>query len=470
MQINEAVHLYGRAGFGLPVSQWPKLRPATRKDAILALFQESKTWKPLPEPGGTGTETRRQLKQKIKAGQLDKAEVRQLLKANNRERQKININWMNMMVEGKGLLREKMALFWHNHFACRFQEAAMAHQYLEVLRTHALGSFRDLLLAISQSPGMLLFLNNQQNRKDRPNENFAREVMELFTLGRGVYTETDVKEAARAFTGWAMDRETLKFRFEERHHDRGTKTILGQTGNWKGEDVLRILLEQPACALWICRKLYRQWVNPVPDEVQIQVMAKRFRESNYQIGDLVQTLLDSDHFFAEENRGSLIKSPVELLVQSARVLGFERLEPATALTGQRLLGQILLFPPNVAGWPGDKAWIDSASLLLRMQVPQFLQKPGRLGARVKDDGDVNGLGGSEEETNLAEARPDQIWTEWQKTGLPPDQTHAEQFLLARKLSPHTHSVLQKRNPDPGSPAAWLSLLNDVMSCPEFQLC
>jgi uncharacterized protein (DUF1800 family) len=233
---------------------------------------------------------------------------------------------------------------------------------------------------------MLNFLNNQQNRKDHPNENFAREVMELFTLGRGNYTENDIKEAARAFTGWSSDLKG-EFIFRQRQHDYGTKTLLGKTGNYDGDEVLDILLSQKQTAKFITQKVYKFFVNDTIDEAKVNWLADRFYQSTYDIGKLMEDIFTSDWFYDEKNIGSKIKSPIELMAGIQRMLPM-KLENEEALTFlQRALGQILFYPPNVAGWPGGKTWIDSSSLMLRMRLPQLINDVDELNVKVKDDDD-----------------------------------------------------------------------------------
>jgi uncharacterized protein (DUF1800 family) len=292
--------------------------------------------------------------------------------------------WMERMATGPGQLREKMALFWHGHFACRTRRPDDSLQLLNTIRAHALGGFSDLLLAVSREPAMLQFLNNQQNKKEHPNENFAREVMELFTLGRGNYTETDVKEAARAFTGWSYDGHN-NFVFRERQHDAGSKTFLGHTGNLGGEDVLTSILQQPAAAAFLVTKLYRFFVNDVPNPAHIGPLAVAFRRSHYDIADLAERLFSADWFYDAANVGVRIKSPVELIAGLRRTLGVQ-VDNALPLLGyQKALGQTLFMPPNVAGWPGGRNWIDSSSLLLRLQLPVILFKNAEFAVRLKDD-------------------------------------------------------------------------------------
>ena len=294
--------------------------------------------------------------------------------------------WMDRMASSPAQLREKMTLFWHGHFACRVRQPAAALRLHNTTRQHALGKFPDLLRAVSQEPAMLQFLNNQQNRPAHPNENFAREVMELFTLGRGHYTETDVKEAARAFTGWGYNGQG-NFRFRARDHDAGPKTFLGRTGNFTGDDVLRIIVEQPAAATFLVTKVYRFFVNEVPNPAHIAPLAGAFRASGYDLADLMERLFSADWFYEPANVGTHIKSPVELLAGIRRTLGV-RLDNARPLLGyQKALGQTLFQPPNVAGWPGGRAWICSSSLLLRLQLPAILFRNAGFAVALKRDED-----------------------------------------------------------------------------------
>ena len=292
--------------------------------------------------------------------------------------------WMDRMADSPAQLREKMTLFWHGHFACRVRQPGPALSLHNTTRQHALGKFPDLLLAVSQEPAMLQFLNNQQNRKEHPNENFAREVMELFTLGRGSYTETDVKEGARAFTGWGYDGQG-NFRFRERDHDDGPKTFLGRTGNFRGEDVLNIMLEQPAAAIFLTTKIYQFFVNEVPNPVHIEPLAVAFRQGGYDVTDLLERIFSADWFFEPANMGTHIKSPVELLAGLRRTLNLKIDNELPLLGYQRALGQTLFQPPNVAGWPGGRNWIDSSSLLLRLQLPAILFKNAEFAVALKQD-------------------------------------------------------------------------------------
>ena len=212
-------------------------------------------------------------------------EFRRKLREKSREDLKtLNLRWLNTMTNSEAQLREKMSLFWHGHFACRIQNSFFHRNCYIQSRTNALGNFADMLKAVSKSPAMLQFLNNQQNRKLHPNENFAREVMELFTMGRGNYTENDVKEAARAFTGWGFNAKG-EFVFRKNQHDNGSKTFLGKTGNFDGDDILNMLLENKQTANYISKKIYRYFVNEDVNEANQQWLSKRFYSNNYNIAN-----------------------------------------------------------------------------------------------------------------------------------------------------------------------------------------
>ncbi|RYG25455.1 MAG: DUF1800 domain-containing protein, partial [Chitinophagaceae bacterium] len=272
------------------------------------------------------------------------------------------------------------------HFACRNLNVFYQQELLNTIRQNALGNFGVLLKEVSRSAGMLNFLNNQQNRKGHPNENFAREVMELFTLGRGNYTENDVKEAARSFTGWGANAQG-DFVFRKAQHDEGNKTVLGHTGKFDGDAVLNILLEEQQTARFICTKIYRFFVNDQPDAARIGWLSNRFYKSDYEIGSLMEDIFTSDWFFEEKNIGTRIKSPVELLAGIQRMLPMTLENDESMLILQRILGQMLFYPPNVAGWAGGRAWIDSSTLMMRLRIPQLFNDKDEMNVSPKDDDD-----------------------------------------------------------------------------------
>ena len=381
--------------------------------------------------------------------------------------------WMERMASSPAQLREKMTLFWHGHFACRVRQPGAALSLHNATRQHALGKFPDLLLAVSQEPAMLQFLNNQQNRKEHPNENFAREVMELFTLGRGNYSETDVKEAARAFTGWGYDGEG-NFRFREREHDAGPKTFLGRSGNFRGEDVLRIILEQPAAATFLTTKIYRFFVNDVPNPAHIEPLAAAFRRSGYDVADLLERLFSADWFYEPANVGTHIKSPVELLAGLRRTLNL-KIDNARPLLGyQRALGQTLFQPPNVAGWPGGRNWIDSSSLLLRLQLPAILFKNAEFAVALKqDENDIAPNQTKAERTVRPGAGAHLPLAPLQQLlgATPAAQRPAKlsEFLLQAPIRPENLQLVQQAAQQKEPAEALRATLVSLLSLPEYQL-
>lgn len=381
-------HLLWRAGFGPMAEEIHQLDSSSQASYVKALVKSSSKSPAYMDVADSaikglvmGVEDIARQKRA-----LDPEERKKIRQQSREDLKSLNLTWLDEMVNSEAQLREKMSLFWHGHFASRNINILYQQQLLDVIRRNALGNFGDLLRGVSKSAAMINFLNNNQNRKGHPNENFAREVMELFTMGRGNYTENDIKEAARAFTGWGANIPG-EFVFRRNQHDEGKKTFLGKTGNFDGDDVLSILLENKQTAVYISRKIYRYFVNDEVDESKLQWMAGRFFQSNYNIGSLMQDIFTSDWFYDAKNIGCRIKSPVELLVGIQRTLPMDIENPEILLLLQRLLGQILFYPPNVAGWPGGKNWIDSSSLMLRLRIPQMIDASDELTMSPKDDDD-----------------------------------------------------------------------------------
>jgi len=285
--------------------------------------------------------------------------------------------WLYCMLQGGHPLREKLTLFWHNHFAtslAKVQNPTLMFRQNCLLRKHALGRFSPLLQAISRDGAMLVWLDSNSNVKGRPNENFARELMELFSLGVGHYTENDVREAARAFTGWRA--LPAGFAFDARLHDNGPKTVLGQTGGWDGGDVVRIVLAQPAAARFLVRKLYQFLVseNAVPPDSLLEPLCESFRKSDHDIAGLVRTILASRHFYSAHAFRQRVKGPVEYVLGAVQAVyrryseqeADHRSLPQQVLVGRvGAMGQNLFAPPNVKGWPGGRSWLNTATLLER---------------------------------------------------------------------------------------------------------
>jgi uncharacterized protein (DUF1800 family) len=379
-------HLLWRAGFGTAVEQWTDVTQVTPNKLFDALAKASAK-EPMPlKVADNFVEGLMNGIDGVRRTELTKDEKQKLQKKSREEIRNLNLEWLDEMVNSKQQLREKLAFFWHGHFACRNLNALYQQDLINIIRKHALGNFGTMLKEVSRSAAMLAFLNNQQNRKQKPNENFAREVMELFTMGRGNYTERDIKEAARAFTGWQF-KLNGEFIFRENLHDAGLKTVLGKTGNFDGDDVLDILLQQKQTAIYITTKLYRFFVNEEVDKEKVQWLAERFYKSGYELSVLLKDVFTSDWFYQEKNIGTRIKSPVELLVGIRRVLPMQIENEEAQLYLQKILGQILFYPPNVAGWPGGLNWIDSSSLMFRLRIPQLIAFKEAVQIKAKSDDD-----------------------------------------------------------------------------------
>ena len=380
-------HLMWRAGFGPSVANLEQLTNTSQKVLFKSIIKASSQ---LPQPIEVADNELKNLisdgGEMMKKKDLSQEEKKQFRKQSEQDIKNLNLAWLNEMVNSDAQLREKISLFWHGHFASRNENIFYQQILLNVIRKNALGNFGDLLHEVSRSAAMINFLNNNQNKKDHPNENFAREVMELFTMGRGNYSENDVKESARAFTGWGADLQG-DFIFRKNQHDDGQKTVLGKTGYFDGNDVLDILLEQKQTAKFICKKMYRFFVNDNEDEQKISWLAERFYNNKYNIAKLVEDIFTSDWFYDQKNIGAIIKSPIELLVGIRRMLPMQIENAESQILIQRVLGQLLFYPPNVAGWPGGTNWIDSSALMFRLRIPQIMYASAEIQMRPKDDDD-----------------------------------------------------------------------------------
>lgn len=287
------------------------------------------------------------------------------LRASRLETDRVAYWWANRMLRQSYPLTEKMALFWHGHFAAnedKVRDYRKMLKQLELFQRAGLGSFRELLIGVAQDPAMLVFLDAGVNTKDSPNENFAREVMELFTMGVGNYSETDVREAARAFTGWSVD--DLAFFVDPQLHDDASKQFLGSVGAFNGVDIIDLILQQPVASEFIAAKIYRFFVHTELSDAGATQLGQLLRQKNYHIGDFLQVLLLSEEFY--RHRGGRIKGPVELVVSTYKKLGLERI-PGVPDFNQATqgIGQRLLHPPTVAGWSHGRSWITPSLLYER---------------------------------------------------------------------------------------------------------
>lgn len=307
------------------------------------------------------------------------------------------IIWTTRLAVTRRPLQEKLTLFWHDHFATSTSKVDVAPaMYLqnETLRANCKGRFEDMLLAVSKDPAMIYWLDNQENVKGKPNENFAREVMELFTLGIGHYTEKDVQEGARAFTGWGFvgqrardskPRGKTEFLFRAAMHDDGEKAFLGNKGNFNGDDVLGILCGNPQTALYITKKMWEFFAYSNPEKSLIEKLAKKFRDSGLTVSVLVRAIMESEEFYSEKCAGKLYKTPVDFVMSTVRQLGLgtpvmdrlKTVEDGNALRAvggmglaersMKAMGMELFNPPDVSGWDGKEAWVTTATMVERIK-------------------------------------------------------------------------------------------------------
>ncbi len=361
MGFDRARHLLSRAGFGggpAEIEALARLDVVAGVDGLLKGVREVASVKPpswvhddFPGPD-----------------EMERKEKREVSRERTHE---LRAWWYDEMVSTPSPLTERLTLFWHNHFTSSARKVKwipfMARQNA-LLRRRAAGRFSELLVEIAQDPAMLLYLDNQSSHKHQPNENFARELLELFTLGEGHYAERDIKEAARAFTGWRMRRRSGEFRFVKADHDDGQKVFLGERGAWTGDDILRILLKNPRTAEHIVEKLWAALISDEPDRDEVRRLARGFREGGYAMKPLLRAILTSEAFMDPRVRGAMIKSPVDLLVGTVRVFKIPIEDTSVLGEAGAWIGQDLLSPPNVKGWPGGARWITTHTLLARHEI------------------------------------------------------------------------------------------------------
>ena len=371
-------HLYWRSCFGMSPKEWFTKKNHSTQIVIDELFRKAHQFS----------------KKKILKNErgIEPSDILMILKLDKKEKRRqnkikietYNIDWILRSGNPKeSALLEKMILFWHGHFACRSKVPEWALKQLNTIRRYALGNFKELVLAMAKDGSMIRFLNNQQNKKRKPNENFARELMELFTIGRGNYSEKDVKEAARAFTGWSSN---LKgdFVFKKRQHDFGEKIFFEKKGKWDGDDIIDMILEKRETAEFIARKAYRFFVNEKIEEQNVKYLARVFYDSNYYIEKLMRAIFESKWFFEKKNVGVKIKSPIELIAGMIRIFEVDFKNPAALIFIEKALGQVLFHPPNVAGWAGGKNWIDNSTLMLRLNLANVLFQNSELNLKIKE--------------------------------------------------------------------------------------
>jgi uncharacterized protein (DUF1800 family) len=372
----EAAHLLRRAGFGGSPADVARLAAGSMSAAVDSLVRFADTSE-LPGVPALAPDTPLMLRGDASGMMMapaaamtaaDRMELNKQINLGRRTNTLAIVQWfLDRMIASPAPLQEKMTLFWHGHFTSAYEKGIPARALVDQnkhYRSFALGNVRELTLRVSQDPAMLRYLDNAQNVKAHPNENYARELMELFTLGIGNYTETDVRESARSFTGWTVDPRTWSFVDNARQHDDGEKTFLGRSGNVSGREIVETIFMQPAAARRFADRLLNFFVYSDPEPALVDAVAALIRRNDFNLQPVVATLLRSNLFYSQRAYRALVKSPVEFIVGTYQLYGIKQSDPI-ALAALRRMGQVLFYPPNVKGWDGGAAWLNSQALLTR---------------------------------------------------------------------------------------------------------
>ncbi|MEB8431329.1 DUF1800 domain-containing protein [Cocleimonas sp. KMM 6892] len=380
LSFSDTRHLVTRTALGQEWGGVKALEGKTRAEAISILLSPSAIKTP-PAPRLTPWANVNRMRMRNGAG---KKQARKMMM---REGERLKRWWMLHLLQTDTPVNEHMTLFWHNHFTSSLEKVEQPNLMLnqnKLLRDNAMGNFRTLLHKVARDPAMLIYLDGSENVKGSPNENFARELLELFTLGRGHYTENDIKAAAIAFTGWGVNRTNGTYVYDARQHDTRPVTFMGRRGSFSGDQIIDIILEKPRTAEYIAEKFWKEFVSDIqPDHRYIRNWGAAFRKSNYNIRTLFSEVLNSEPFWSPRYKGTLTKSPIDLLVGTLRALPFPKLPDTELVHISQLLGQDLFDPPTVKGWAGGNDWIDTQTLLVRTSLLNKLTRHSQASAKVQ---------------------------------------------------------------------------------------
>ncbi len=476
----QARHLMLRAGFGAGPHEIAQLAELEPQQAIRQLLKTPSTEIAIADIDPdvihppTAEERERFMRARKNNDEAARSEARRIINERRAQDRRMLADlrrwWVRLMIDTRSPLQEKLVLLWHSHFASRHRnvrDTFLMYQQNQLFREHAAGSFADLARAVVRDPAMLKFLNNDKNNKRKPNENLAREFMELFTLGEGNYSEDDIKQGARALTGYHVDDND--FVFHDRRHDKARKTVLGETGKFDGDDFVDVLLDQPACSRYIALKLYRHFVADVSDHLDevpgphkavIQRIATMLRKNNYQITPVLKTLFLSKHFYDPKIVGQKIKSPAQLVIGTARSLNTPTRSLGTLSDGMRIMGQDLFDPPSVAGWDGGRSWINTSTLFTRQNVCTYLIT-GKDPRKKKWNRNQTGFDPMPLLANLDSHEPK------------PVVDHLVNFMLGEHTPASRREPLVKFMQDRSkgvTPDSMIALLTLITAMPEYQLC
>ena len=491
----KAAHLLNRAGFGGSPAQIEAVQKAGLSHSVRQLVDgPNPPVAAVPPPWARPQDlrARRQSLQDLAAMSADPAMRKKIEREFRQDVRRSEIGqirdlgvwWLQRMRTSPDPLQEKLTLFWHGHFATSVQKVRDAYymwKQNDTLRRHARGRFGTLVKAISRDPAMVIWLDLRDSRPAHPNENFARELLELFTLGEGHYTERDVAAAARAFTGYRLNPREQTFRLAPREMDLAEKEIFGQTGRFDGDAVIDLILQKPECAKRLAKKLWEFFADQDPEPELVNRLAEVIRVCDFELRPVLTKIFSSEEFYSERAMRTQIKSPVQWLVQNARMLESDFPPPYVLYFAMRQLGQVLFNPPSVKGWDGGKAWISTSTLLARYNLAGLLvesntqpylagmQRAARAFGLDAMNGAVPGErppdGGTLDVSNLApvalRADPGQLVDALSLRlfqAKPPGRTR-QAFL----------EFLQSKN-QPADDETVRGLLHLMMSTPQFQLC
>jgi uncharacterized protein (DUF1800 family) len=476
-----AAHLLNRAGFGGPPNEIEALVELGPEKAVALLVDYEKTPDSTPDPEWAKPDPERMAKlRQIRTATPDEKQKMQQEERQLQRQRMMELRgwWFDRMAKGPRPFQEKMTLFWHGHFATSVEKVRDAYymwRQNELFRRLATGNWQQMLVEVAKDPAMLIWLDQAQSRKQHPNENFAREVMELFALGEGHYSEKDIAEAARALTGWSLDREEQKFADRPRIHDAGEKTFLGKAGDLDGADVLAQIVAQPQAARFITAKLWNFYAGAMPSDELTTELATVFRKSGNNFKPLMRVMFSSEEFYAPTVIRNQVKSPTQWLVGSVRMLENQLPPPIVCWGLTRNLGQDLFAPPNVKGWDGGLAWITTNNLLARYNEAAALVQGDLSMLSGGNFGKKPGQGEKADKVLKRVRTPrvdvDKILTEKQRTDKQALIAALQKRLLQSNLKQKQSESLQEFLDSKGEldQADILGAIRLVMSTPEYQL-
>lgn len=493
-----AAHLFNRAGFGATSAEIEAAAKRDPAEVVAELVDFERVEEQLNHPAwavAEGAAVRRDKKMFKDMQAMTPEQRREKIK----EQQKIDRErilelrawWLKQLHATKRPLQEKLTVFWHGHWATSAEKVKQPYALWlqnQTLRKFAAGNFKKMAVALSQDPAMLYYLDNAMSKAEKPNENYARELMELFTLGIGNYTEEDIKASARAFTGWTVSRDRVEFADVKFNHDGGVKEFMGRTGKFTPYDIIDIIFDQPACATYVPKKLWSFFAFENPDEKLVAALGSAFKSGGWELKPLLKKIFLSEEFYSKTALRTQIKSPVQWLIGTTRSLEAPLPHQSVCQGILHMLGQDLLAPPSVKGWDGGYTWITTNSLLSRYNFAGILVKGGEMiGAdtpRMADLKDKNKkpaqMGGPMGSVMRAMARSEPLFD--CKKILPPEARKDKNTALARlewelfrtELTSAENKELRASFAELPEPAKWddaqiRTLVHTMMSTPHFQL-